>query len=166
MSGAETTPEPRAERMPWPGYTPTEAEARLLRWGWAVERLQRSRRFWLATAGPEGSPHLAAIWAVWTGDALAFSTGRQTRKARNLAVRPRCTVSTESGGEAVVVEGVAGEVTDPERLARIDDDYTAKYASSMLVPDSPVFAVRPLLVSGIVDSNGFVLPTRWRLASR
>lgn len=154
--------EPSADRMPWPGYEPEPAGARILPWSWAVERLARERRFWLATAAADGTPHLMAVWAAWTGDGLAFSTGRGTRKARNLAGRPRCSISTESAREAVVVEGVAEELRDRSLVERADAAYVRKYGSSMQIPDSPVFVVRPRVVLGMVDGDPALLPTRWR----
>jgi len=65
----------------------------------------------------------------------------------------------------VVIQGEADEVADPSRLAPIDAAYTAKYGSSMLIGDSPPFAVRPRLAIGMVDGDpaAAVLPTRWRL---
>jgi hypothetical protein len=155
---------PVAEPMPWPGYEAARPGASLLPWSWALERLERTRRYWLATAGSEGTPHLAALWGVWVSGGLAFSTGGRTRKARNLAVRPRCTVSTESGGEAVVVDAVAEVVTgDADLVARIDAAYVAKYGGSVLgFQDSPLYWLRPLSAHGLVDSAPLVAPTRWR----
>ncbi len=154
---------PIAERMPWPGYEqPTEGR-RLLSWRWATTRLQRSPRYWLATVGASGTPHLTAVWAVWVGGRLVFSTGRPTRKARNLVGRPSCSVCTQGAKEAVVVEGVAEEVRDEPFAARANAAFVAKYGSSMLAEGSTVFAVRPHFVVGIIDSSTTVLPTRWRL---
>ena len=155
--------EPRAERMPWPGYEPERPGAGLLPWSWALERLERSRRYWLATARADGSPHVMPVWAAWHEGALVFSTGAGTRKARNLRARPRCSVAIGDGAEAVVVEGVGEELSDPAALGRADAAYAAKYGSSMLLPDSPVFAIRPRVVTGVVESEGGPLPTRWRL---
>jgi len=154
---------PIAERMPWPGYEqPTEGR-RLLSWSWATTQLERSPRYWLATAGASGAPHLTAVWGVWVGGRLVFSTGRTTRKARNLAARADCSVSTEGAKEAVVVEGVAEEVRNEPFAEMANAAFVAKYGSSMLVEDSPVFAVRPRFVNGIVDSSTTLLPTRWRI---
>jgi Pyridoxamine 5'-phosphate oxidase len=149
--------------MPWPGYEPPTEGRRLLEWTWAVARLQESRRYWLATAGPSGTPHLAAVWGVWAGGALVVSTGRSTRKALNLAGRQECSIATENAEEAVVIEGVAEEVRGAALMKSADDAYIAKYGSTMLVGDSVVFAVRPRRVAGIVDSSASYLPTRWRL---
>lgn len=148
--------------MPWPGYEPPTEGRRLLDWKWAVARLQESRRYWLATAGPSGAPHLAAVWGVWTGGALVFSTGRSTRKALNLAGRQQSSIATESAEEAVVIEGVAKEVREAALMKAADDAYVTKYGSTMLVGDSVAFAVRPRSVAGIVDSSSSFLPTRWR----
>jgi hypothetical protein len=153
---------PTAEPMPWPGYEPGRPGAALLPWSWALERLERSRRYWLATAAADGTPYLSALWGVWVDGALAFSTGALTRKARNLAERPRCTASTESGGEAVVVEAVAGVAAGDGLLGRIEAVYVAKYGSSPLIGDSPVFVLRPLRASGIAEGDPSAAPTRWR----
>jgi pyridoxamine 5'-phosphate oxidase-like protein len=155
---------PAAERMPWPGYEPPIGERRLLKWTWAVTRLQESRRYWLATAGPSGSPHLAAVWGVWTGGALVFSTGRATRKALNLAARQECSIATESAEEAVIVQGRAEEMHDGSLIAAADALYLGKYGSSALIDDSPLFAVRPRSIVGIMDGDTRLLPTRWRCA--
>ena len=156
--------EPAAERMPWPGYEPPADGRQLLEWTWAATRLRESRRYWLATAGPSGLPHLAAVWGVWSGGALVFSSGRTTRKALNLARRQRCSIATESAEEAVIIEGSAAEVHDKGLIAAADAAYLAKYGSSALMDDSPLFAVRPRSVVGIVDGSASLLPTRWRLA--
>jgi pyridoxamine 5'-phosphate oxidase-like protein len=156
--------EPAAERMPWPGYEPSTEGRRLLEWTWAVARLQESRRYWLATAAPSGSPHLAAVWGVWTGSALVFSTGRATRKALNLAARQECSIATESAEEAVIVQGRAEEIHDASLIAAADALYLDKYGSSALIDDSPLFAVGPESVVGIVDSDTALLPTRWRFS--
>jgi hypothetical protein len=60
---------------------------------------------------------------VWVDDALWFVTGPRTRKARNLAENPRCTVSVRLPGVDLVLEGRAERVTDPEALERLAADY-------------------------------------------
>ena len=158
---------PIAEPMPWPGYEPERpSSARLLEWSWALEQLRASPRYWLATASAKGTPYLSVVWAAWSDSesGVAFSTGRHTRKARDLAVQPRCSMSTEGGQSALVLHGVATEVTDRRRIGGIDADYTAKYGSTMLVGDSPVFLLTPSVATGIIDSGDLtVIPTRWRL---
>ena len=59
----ENQPEARRPFMPGDGIS--EGTEGILPWSWAVERLNRSQNFWLATARPDGRPHAMAVWAVW-----------------------------------------------------------------------------------------------------
>jgi Pyridoxamine 5'-phosphate oxidase len=159
-------PDPTASRPHLPGYgiLPADAGGGLLPWSWAVERLERAHNYWVATARPDGAPHLAAVWGVWADDGLAFSTGGRTRKARNLAADPRCVVAPEGAEEQLVVEGVAEPVTDRGRLAALLATYQPKYGSGFPDPDAnPVFVVRPRLVVALIEREGEFAgrATRW-----
>jgi nitroimidazol reductase NimA-like FMN-containing flavoprotein (pyridoxamine 5'-phosphate oxidase superfamily) len=82
-----------------PGYGIADAKGGrgLLSWQWATERLEKGRTYWLATTRETGMPHVMPVWGVWFSDAFFFSTGNQSRKARNLAKNPGCSVATEFG---------------------------------------------------------------------
>ena len=84
-----------------PGYGILDANGGrgLLPWAWAVERLTRARNYWIATTCPDGLPHCVPVWGVWLDDdnAFYFSSGTQSRKARNLAANPNCVVCPEDG---------------------------------------------------------------------
>ena len=57
--------DPRVDRPHIPGYgIPTSTEG-VLPWSWAVEQLERTEIYWLATAGADGAPHLIPIWGAW-----------------------------------------------------------------------------------------------------
>src|SRR5438105_4143643 len=88
---------PKASRPHMPGYGIADAKAGggLLSWRWATERLENGRTYWLATTRPDGQPHVMPVWGVWFADAFFFSTGQQSRKARNLAENARCSVAVE-----------------------------------------------------------------------
>jgi hypothetical protein len=73
--------------------------------------------FWVATINRDGSPHVNGIGGLWAQDALWFETGDRTRKARNLARDPRCTVSVATDDFDLVLEGSAALVTDKETVA-------------------------------------------------
>lgn len=47
----------------------------------------------LATVLPDGSPHSVPVWIGTVGDQVAFLTGPDSRKARNLRHDPRVAVS-------------------------------------------------------------------------
>src|SRR3954452_12189769 len=67
---------------------------------------------WLATINSDGSPHVTAVGALWHDSSIWFETGRQTRKGRNVARDPRCTVSVATRTFDLVIEGTAREVTE------------------------------------------------------
>lgn len=73
--------------------------------------------FFLGTVRPDGRPHAAGIGAVWLDGDLYFTSNLATRKARNLAANPACTISTKLEGIDVVFEGEASRVADPSTLA-------------------------------------------------
>lgn len=143
-----------------PGYDLSPDTAGMLPWEWAADRLQASRRFWLATASSEGRPHLAAVWAVWHDDGLFFSTGGRSRKGLDLAVRPECSLSTESGAESVVAEGRAARV-DSRQAAGVEA-YAAKYGESP-PGGEPFFCLLPRTVIAVVEAADLFhqSATRW-----
>jgi hypothetical protein len=78
-----------------------------------------SRTTWLSTVNEDGSPHLTAVGAVWLDGTFWFQTGRGTRKGRNVARDPRCSVAVSIRDADVVFEGDAARVTDRAEIARI-----------------------------------------------
>ena len=77
-----------------------------------------SRSTWLATTNEDRSPHVTPVGAVWLDGTFWFQTG-PTRKARNLANDPRCSVGLSIRDADVVVEGNAERVTDRDLVARV-----------------------------------------------
>lgn len=80
---------------------------------------------WLATINPDGSPHVTGIGALWADDHFWFETGQKTRKGRNLARDPRCTLSVATQEFDLVVAGEATVVTDAATVA----DLAARWAA-------------------------------------
>jgi PPOX class probable F420-dependent enzyme len=72
---------------------------------------------WLATINPDGSPHVTGIGALWAESTFWFETGRNTRKGRNIARDPRCTLSVATQEFDLVVEGRADLIIDPTTVA-------------------------------------------------
>ena len=79
---------------------------------------------WLATIDPDGSPHVTGVGALWVDGAWWFETGETSRKGRNLARDPRCTLSVAVQEFDLVTEGVVEMVTDPAVVA----DMAARWA--------------------------------------
>lgn len=157
--------EPKASRPDMPEYGLLDAgQGRgLLPWAWARERLERSHNYWVSTTRPDGRPHAAAVWGVWSNEAFYFSTGRLSRKARNLARDPNCVVCTENASEAVVVEGLAQTVDDSKVLQQVSRVYEAKYGSGY-PGDSNVYTVQPRVAFGFIEAEAEFTgsATRWR----
>jgi pyridoxine/pyridoxamine 5'-phosphate oxidase len=80
---------------------------------------------WLATINPDGSPHVTGVGTVWFARSFWFETGQGTRKGRNLARDPRCTLSLATQEFDLVVEGVAEKVTDPAVVATMAEQWRA-----------------------------------------
>jgi hypothetical protein len=78
-----------------------------------------ARTTWLATVNEDGSPHVTPVGALWLDGAFWFQTGSGTRKARNVARDPRCSIAVSIRDADVVIEGDAARVTDPGTLARV-----------------------------------------------
>ncbi len=75
--------------------------------------------FFVATVRPDGLPHSAGVGAIWVDDALYFVGGPGTRRSRNLAANPACSVSVRLRGIDLTLEGTAHRVTDSSTLERV-----------------------------------------------
>ena len=158
-------PTPKPSRPHMPGYDILDADSGrgLLPWSWVTERMSNARNYWISTTRPGGQPHVMAVWGIWLDEAFYFSTGRDSRKARNLAANPRCVVCPERADEAVILEGVAEEVTDPTLLGRFKDVYHTKYQWDIDTSQGGIYAVRPSVAFGFIE-NADDFPgsaTRW-----
>ena len=67
---------------------------------------------WLATINADGSPHVTGVGALWADGCFWFETGQGTRKGRNLARDPRCTLSLATREFDLVVDGVRLHYSD------------------------------------------------------
>src|SRR3954463_7365065 len=74
---------------------------------------------WLATIDADGAPHLTAVGAMWHEGAFWGSTGDGTRKGKNLARDPRCTLSVSMHDYDLVLEGAASKITDAPTVAKM-----------------------------------------------
>lgn len=77
------------------------------------------RPAFLGTIGPDGTPHAAGIGAIWLEGEIYFTSGPATRKSRNLAANPACTISASLATIDMVFMGQAARVTDTPTLERL-----------------------------------------------
>jgi Pyridoxamine 5'-phosphate oxidase len=132
--------------------------------------------FFLGTVRPDGRPHAAGIGAVWHDGDLYFTSGPGTRKARNLASNPACTISVKLPGMDLTLDGTAVRVTEPtvlEQVASIyrdigwpaevtGDAFTAPYSAPSAGPPPwhlYRFIFRTVVGLSTAEPNG---ATRWR----
>ncbi|HUA12528.1 MAG TPA: pyridoxamine 5'-phosphate oxidase family protein [Solirubrobacteraceae bacterium] len=151
-------------------------------WRRAQEALAAGRgpgfTFFLGTVRPDGRPHAAGLGAIWVDEALWFVTGPGTRKARNLAVNPLCTVSCRLSGLDVVLEGRAERVRDADALERLaavyrgegwpaqveGDAFTAPYsAPSAGPPPWHLYRLDTDTAFGVATAEPFGA-SRWRFS--
>jgi PPOX class probable F420-dependent enzyme len=74
---------------------------------------------WLATIDADGSPHVTGLGVQWQDGTFWFETGESSRKGRNLARDPRCTLSLATNEFDLTVEGEAHLVDDPDTVATL-----------------------------------------------
>ncbi len=159
----KTAATPVADRPHMPGYGVPASRQGILSWKWAEQRLVRSHNYFLCTVRPDGAPHVMPIWGVWVKGIFCFSTGRESRKARNLAANSRCVICNEISKEAVIVEGRAEELTDRDRIKELGRSYARKYKPWKLDPTlGPIFIVRPTVVFGMYEKKFANAATRWK----
>jgi len=159
---------PKSSRLHAPGYGFPKSSKGLLPWSWAEQRLKKSHNYWVTTVKPDGSPHTMVVWGLWQDGRFVFSTGSQSRKARNLARNPKCVICSEDAHEAIIVEGLA-EIADVASRRKFLPPYERKYKfdmSSMKADiesmKEPVFAVRPRVVFGLWEKHFQDKSTRWQ----
>jgi hypothetical protein len=132
--------------------------------------------FFLGTVRPDGRPHAAGMGAAWYDGDLYFQCGSMTRKARNVAANPACTISGNVPGMDLVFEGEAQRVADAPTLeavagvyreggwpVQVDGDaFTAPYsAPSAGPPPWHLFRLAVHTVFGVATAEPYGA-TRWR----
>ena len=86
--------------------------------------LAGTRSMTLATIGPDGQPHLVAMWFAVIDGEICFETKAKSQKAINLSRNPKVSLLVEDGAtyeqlRGVSIEGTAEVIDDPEFLWRI-----------------------------------------------
>jgi PPOX class probable F420-dependent enzyme len=152
--------------MPGYGVLPAGKGSGLIPWAEAERRLIGAHDFWCATVTPGGAPHVMPVWGVWLEDQVWFSSSLRSRKARNLAADPRCTLTTDDAQNPVVVEGTARQVVDRPALERFVAAMNGKYDGEMTLEflDPTVngsYAVRPVRAFALTHDDFIGSPTRW-----
>ncbi len=100
----------------------------------------KSRTGTLATVGPDGQPHLTAMWYAVVDGEIWIETKAKSQKAVNLKRDPRVSFLIEDGNtydtlRGVSFEGVAEIFDDPDVSHRVGvsvfERYTGPYSDDM-----------------------------------
>ena len=153
--------EPRTERPDIPGYGISKSKTGMLPWRWAEKTLAESREYWIVTVRPDGRPHAMIIWGLWFDGAFWFGTGGKTQKARNLSKNANCIVGTQNAAEAVILEGVAELIAEPDLRRKLEPASLKKYGMKGGDGSEPVYRVRPTRVFGLIEKSFPKTATRW-----
>jgi hypothetical protein len=173
---AKKTPEvapPKAARPHMPGYGIPNSKKGMLTWKWAANKFSKSRQYWIMTVRPDGRPHAMPVWGLLLNNVFYFSTGAQTRKAKNLAKNSHCVVANEDAAQAIIIEGTAKPVKDPALVRKFLPIYARKYKwdvsgmeYDMISLKQPLLAVRPTVAFGQIEKTFTKTATRWTFKSR
>jgi Pyridoxamine 5'-phosphate oxidase len=144
-----------------PDYGISTETSGMLEWSWAVERLTKSHDYWVTTVWPDGRPHTTPVWGAWIDDAVWFSCGNGSRKARNLDRDPRCSIATDNAYEPVILDAVVERVADAARFteisnAKYDVDYSVEFFAS-----NALFAAHPVSALALNEADFTGTPTKW-----
>ena len=94
-----------------------------LEWSRAREQLARWHgpdvTHFLCTTRPDGQPHVAGVGATWLDGDPYIVSGDGTRKSKNRAIHPACSIAVRLPGIDVTLEGTAAHVTDAQTLDRV-----------------------------------------------
>jgi hypothetical protein len=80
---------------------------------------------WLATINADGSPHVTGVGALWVDGTFWFETGERSRKGRNLARDPRCSISVATSQFDLILDGEAEWITDGPTVARMAEAWVS-----------------------------------------
>jgi PPOX class probable F420-dependent enzyme len=94
--------------------------------------IERQRTATMATIGPNGTPHLVAMWYAVLDGQIWFETKSRAQKAVNLRRDDRITVMMEDGLtydalRGVSIEGRGVVVEDPEQLWKVGVSVWERY---------------------------------------
>jgi nitroimidazol reductase NimA-like FMN-containing flavoprotein (pyridoxamine 5'-phosphate oxidase superfamily) len=162
---SSSTQAPIPSRPYMPGYNMMfQKDKGFLSWTWAVDHFSRARNYFLSTTRSDGRPHVMPVWGVWLNRSFYFSTGRRSRKSKNLSLNSHCVVCPENASKVVILEGTAREIGKGPLRGRFVTAYKKKYDWDMSDTKEPIYEVRPQVIFGIAE-NSEANPTSWRFQS-
>lgn len=81
---------------------------------------------WVATAAPDGTPHLVPLSLTWDGVRVVVATPTSTPTVRNVAATGRARAALENTGDVVIVDAEAEVVALADAGADIVEAYVQR----------------------------------------
>jgi PPOX class probable F420-dependent enzyme len=122
--------------------------------------LQGRRIATLATENSDGSMHLTAVWYLFENGHFSIATNSKSRKARNLAARPKASLmidSRNSGTERGVTSAGAVSILTGDESRQLNHRVHSRYLSAAALSDPQIGGV----FSAIDDVTLKITPTSW-----
>jgi len=160
-----TEPASRPARFPAEYGDPSKGDRTA--WEEVEGKLAAASNYWVATNHPDGHPHVRPVDGVWIDGALVFGGSPETRWVRNLQSDPRMTVNLGSEEDAVILEGTAELVDDPDHpLATPSTEasmakYPQYYPGGKAPPFHPFWMFRPTRAWAWTLTGFPAAATRW-----
>jgi hypothetical protein len=167
-----------AER-PWmpKNYGIQATEEGMMTWEHVNELLTNALNYWIATTSQDGRPHVRPVWAGWVDNTLYFDGSPQTGWGRNIIRDPRISVQVEVGDNAVIVEGVVGDLPKvseelaekllasfrPKYMAHFNYDHTGEAEGWK---ERGMFIMKPTKILAWNVGRFSTSPTRWRFEEK
>lgn len=79
----------------------------------ALDHLLSDRDVWIATASPDGVPHLVPVSLCWFENHVVVAVPRSSKTAKNVGTTKRARLALGDPRDVVVIEA-EGETVDPE----------------------------------------------------
>lgn len=136
-------------------------EAQVRPWTHTVDALRRFQKFTLCTVRADGRPHATPLLAVWAMGGMAFATGKDEQKAKNLTRNAMCILTAGTNtltGDDYVIEGAASLVTETGRLMSIATAFEQAYGWHLMREDGAWHGMADQIRSGGA-STYFVQPS-------
>jgi hypothetical protein len=110
-----------------------------------LNRLERERDIWVASADADGVPHLVPLWFVWHGQAVWLSTRATNPTGRNLRDGGRTRLALADTQDVVLIDGAVRAFAAHEVAESAAGTFGKKYGWDPRKEDASYafFEVRP-----------------------